>query len=79
MDDIERGRRLARRRMGWMSFIMLSLEACALVLGLYFGGPLFAANMAAIAPAFTGLAWAQASIVGVYLGVSLAEALKKQP
>ena len=77
MNDLDTGRRLARRRMGWFSFSALLIEAGVLLLGIFVGGPLFAMNLAAAAPILTGLFWAQAAIVGAYLGVSLTEALKK--
>jgi hypothetical protein len=53
------------------------LEAGVLLLGAFIGGPAFAVNVAAVAPALTGLFWAQAAIVGGYLGVSMTEAIKK--
>jgi hypothetical protein len=63
--------------MGWWSFAAILIGQTVLLAGLFFGGPLFAANMAAIAPALSGLFWAEAAIVGAYLGVSLTEALKR--
>lgn len=77
MEDLDRGRRLARRRMGWLAFSALMIEAAALLAGVFLGGPLFAANLTAAAPVLTGLFWAQAALVGAYLGVSLTEALKR--
>jgi len=77
MEHLESGRRLARRRMGWLSFTALLVEAGVLLAGVFLGGPIFAANLTAAAPILTGLFWAQAAIVGAYLGVSLTEALKK--
>lgn len=77
MEEIDKSRRLARRRMGWWAFMALLLELGVLLAGTLLGGPLFAANMAAIAPALSGLSWALAAVVGAYLGVSLTEALKK--
>jgi hypothetical protein len=77
MDDIEKGRRLARRRMGWLSFSALLIEAAVLLLGVFIGGPVFAANLKAASPVLMGIFWAQAAIVGAYLGVSLTEALKR--
>lgn len=77
MDDLDRTRRLARRRMAWLSFTALLIEAGVLLGGVFLAGPVFAANLAAAAPILTGLFWAQAAIVGAYLGVSLTEALKK--
>src|SRR3546814_4422881 len=76
-ETLDRGRRLARRRMAWISFLALLVEAGALLAGVFVGGPIFATNMAAVAPALTGLFWAQTAIVGAYLGVSLTEALKR--
>ncbi len=76
-DNLDIGRRLARRRMGWLSFSALLIEAGVLLIAVFVGGPLFAANIKAAAPILTGLFWAQAAIVGTYLGVSLTEALKK--
>lgn len=78
MEELESGRRLARRRMGWLSFNALLIEAAVLLAGVFLGGPIFAANLTAAAPILTGLFWAQAAIVGAYLGVSLTEALKKK-
>lgn len=75
--DLETGRRLARRRMGWLSFSFLMVEAIVILVGVFLGGPVFAANIAATSALLTGLFWAQAAIVGAYLGVSLTEALKK--
>lgn len=77
MEDLDTGRRLARRRMGWLAFSALMIEAGVLMAGVFIGGPTFAVNLAAAAPILTGLFWAQAAIVGAYLGVSLTEALKK--
>jgi hypothetical protein len=76
-EDLDKGRRLARRRMGWLSFSALLIEAGVLMAGVFLGGPIFATNLAAAAPILTGLFWAQAAIVGAYLGVSLTEALKR--
>ena len=77
MEELDRGRRLARRRMGWLAFLSLMAEAAALTLGVFIGGPLFATNLTAASAVLIGLFWAQAAIVGAYLGVSLTEALKK--
>ncbi len=77
MEDLETGRRKARRRMGWLSFNALLIEAGVITAGVFLGGPIFAANLAAAAPVLNGLFWAQAALVGAYLGVSLTEALKK--
>ena len=77
MEALDKGRRLARRRMGWVAFCSIMIEAVALFAGVYFGGPLYAANLAAAAPIITGIIWAQAALVGAYLGVSLTEALKR--
>jgi hypothetical protein len=63
--------------MGWLSFSALLIEAGVLMGGVFLAGPTFAINLAAAAPILTGLFWAQAAIVGAYLGVSLTEALKK--
>ncbi len=75
---LDAGRRLARRRMAWLSFAMMCLTLMTLLVGGGFGGPLFATNMAAIAPALSGLVWAFAAIAGAYMGVSLTETLKKK-
>ncbi len=77
-EKLNAGRRMARRRMGWLSFSALLIEAGALMVGVFIGGPTFAVNLAAAAPVLTGLFWAQAALVGAYLGVSLTEALKKK-
>lgn len=77
-DGLNTGRRMARRRMGWLSFIALLTEAGVLLTGVFLGGPIFAANLSAAAPILTGLFWAQTAIVGAYLGVSLTEALSKK-
>jgi hypothetical protein len=77
VDNLDIGRRLARRRMGWLSFTALLIEAGVLLGGVFVAGPVFAANLAAAAPILTGLFWAQAAVVGAYLGVSLTEALKR--
>lgn len=63
--------------MAWLSFVALLIESGVLLAGVFLGGPAFAINLAAANSALIGLFWAQASIVGAYLGVSLAEALKK--
>lgn len=76
-DELNVSRRLARRRMGWISFSCLMIEAAVILIGLFLGGPIFAANIRATSALLTGLFWAQAAIVGAYLGVSLTEALKK--
>lgn len=75
--ELDKGRRLARRGMAWLSFTALLVEAGILMAGTFLAGPLFAANLTAVAPILTGMFWAQAAIVGAYLGVSLTEALKK--
>lgn len=77
MEEMDRSRRLARRRMGWLSFLALLVEAGILMGGVFLAGPTFAANLAAAAPILVGLFWAQAAVVGAYLGVSLTEALKR--
>jgi hypothetical protein len=74
---LDRGRRLARRLMGWFSFGALLVEAMALLAGVFLGGPTFVANVTATAPVLVGLFWVQAAIVGAYLGISLTEALKR--
>ena len=76
-NELDRGRRIARRRMAWIAFLALTAEASGLTLGLFFGGPLFAVNITAASAVLIGLFWAQAALVGAYLGVSLTEALKK--
>lgn len=76
-EALDKGRRLARRRMAWISFAALLAEAAALLAGVFLGGPIFATNLTAAAPILTGLFWAQAALVGAYLGVSLTEALKR--
>ena len=77
MENLDRGRRLARRRMGWTAFLSLIAELIFVLAGVIWGGPLFAANLAAASPILMGISWALAAIVGAYLGVSLTEALKK--
>jgi hypothetical protein len=77
MEDLDKGRRLARRRMGWTAFLALVAELIFVLVGVVYGGPLFAANLAAASPLLSGISWAFAAIVGAYLGVSLTEALKK--
>lgn len=75
---LESGRRLARRRMGWLAFSLLGVEFIALMCGILWGDEAFRLNLAAAAPALTGLSWALMGVVGAYLGVSLTEALKKK-
>lgn len=77
MKKLDSGRRLARRRMAWFSFGALLIEAAVILAGVFLGGPAFAINVKATSALLTGLFWAQAAIVGTYLGVSLTEALKK--
>jgi hypothetical protein len=62
--------------MAWVSFAALLVESAILMTGLFVAGPAFALNMASVAPVLSGLFWAQAAIVGAYLGVSLTEAIK---
>lgn len=76
-ETLDTDRRIARRRMGWYSFVALLVEAGVMLAGLFFGGPLFAVNLVAAAPVLNGLFWAQAAVVGAYLGVSLTEAIQK--
>ncbi len=76
-ETLDAGRRLARRGMAWLSFLALLAEAGALMSGIFLAGPVFATNLAAAAPLLTGMFWAQTAIVAAYLGVSLAETLKK--
>lgn len=77
MNEMDRSRRMARRTMAWLSFGLLMAEAVALLLGVFLGGPLFAANMAAASPVINGVLWSQVAIIAGYLGVSLTEALKR--
>ena len=77
MEEIDTTRRLARRRMGRLAFVALLAELIAIVLGLFFGGPLFAANMVAVTPVLSSISWALMAVIGAYLGVSLTEAMKK--
>lgn len=77
MEALDRGRRLARRRMGWLAFSAVLIEGFLIMAGVFFGGPLFAANLVAASPIITGIIWAQTALVGAYLGVSLTEALKR--
>ena len=77
-NELDRGRRIARRRMGRIAFLALMAEAGVIMAGLFVGGPLFAANVKAASGLLIGLFWAQAAIVGAYLGVSLTEALNKK-
>lgn len=74
---LNQGRRLARRRMAWISFAAILIEAAAILFGVFSSGSVFAANMAAAAPVLIGLFFAQAGIVGAYIGASLTEALKR--
>ena len=75
--DIDVQRRMARRKMGWISFVMLMAEAVVMMIGVFTGDSLFANNVRAASSILIGLFWAQAALVGAYLGVSLTEALKK--
>ena len=75
--DMERSRRLARRRMAWTSFAAIMIEAAVMLTGVFIGDSLFANNVRAASSILIGLFWAQAALVGAYLGVSLTEALKK--
>lgn len=78
MEEMDRSRRLARRRMAWISFLALLFESGAILAGVFLGGPLFATNLTAAAPVLIGMFFAQAGIVGAYLGASLTEALKRR-
>jgi len=78
MEEMEKDRRLARRRMGWGAFSVIMIQGALLVAGTFFGGPMFAANIAATTPLLISLLWAEVALVGVYLGASLTEALKKK-
>lgn len=77
LKNLNSGRRLARRRMAWFSFGALLIEAAVILAGVFLGGPAFAINVKATSALLTGLFWAQAAVVGAYLGVSLTETLKK--
>ena len=59
------------------SFILLAVEALALLSGEFVGGDSFAVNLSAAEPVLLGLFWTQTVIVMTYLGVSVAEAMKK--
>lgn len=72
---LDKGRRLARRYMAWLSFVAMLALGGATWLGVMLGSDIFAANLAAASPILLGLLWALAAIVGAYLGVSLTEAL----
>lgn len=77
-EELDRGRRISRRRMGRIAFLLLMAEAVALMCGVFVGGPLFATNIKAASTVLIGLFWAQAALVGAYLGVSLTEAMNKK-
>ena len=63
--------------MAWICFGMMMAESVALMCGLFLGGPLFAANATAASSLIIGLFYAQALVIGAYLGISGMEAIKR--
>lgn len=80
MDDLDRKRRLARRRMAWISFLFLLVMSTLIVAGLTLSPrPVQVAEALKVASgAITGILTVFTTIVLGYLGVSLAEQVLKK-
>lgn len=77
MENLDRGRRLARRRMAWISFWFLILVSTGIISGLLFGGPAVATAISVASTALVGIYTVFTSIILGYLGVSVAENIFK--
>ncbi len=77
---LDTGRRLARRRMAWLSFIFLLVLGTAIMVGLLVrtDPTLFAQALATASGVLTGLLTVFTTIVLGYLGVSVAESVLKR-
>lgn len=76
---LDRGRRMARRRMAWISFWFLILVSSIIVAGVVLpGGANVAAAIATAGTAIVGIYTVFTSIVLGYLGVSVAENIFKK-
>lgn len=73
--DLERGRRLARRRFAWISFGIIILITAAIMLGLLFhSDPVaFGQAVASVTGILTTILWVFTTLILGYLGVSVAE------
>lgn len=78
MDDLDRKRRLARRRMAWFSFWLLALYSTAILGGILWGGSTVAAALATAITAVVGIYTVFTSIILGYLGVSVVENIFKK-
>lgn len=74
---LDKGRRIARRYMAWVSFIGILLTSVAVWCGMIWGGELFRLNLDAAYPLLVVLLWSKAAVVGAYLGVSVTEAISR--
>ena len=74
--DLGRSRRLARRKMAWISFSVLVGYAIVILAGLLFGPASFAAGLAVASGILTMIMGAFVAIILGYLGASAYEAVR---
>ena len=77
MEELDRGRRMARRRMAWISFWFLIGISTAIMIGILWCGATVAAAISTATTAIVGIYTVFTSIVLGYLGVSVAENIFK--
>lgn len=78
--ELDRGRRLARRRMAWWSFLSLFLDMGLIFLAMFFGNPTGVATIFNAAAGIMGtIIAARVAIIMSYLGVSAFEATRNKP
>lgn len=79
MEPLDQGRRMARRRMAWWSFLSLFLDMGLIFGGLIFGPATFGAGLTAASGPLGMIIGARVAIIMSYLGASAYEAVRKQP
>ena len=78
MEELDQGRRLARRRMAWISFWFLIGASTAILAGILLGPATIPAAISTATTAIVGIYTVFTSIVLGYLGVSVAENIFKK-
>lgn len=74
--DLDRSRRLARRKMAWISFSVVVGYAIVILAGLLLGPATFAAGLATASGILTTIMGAFVAIILGYLGASAYEAVR---
>jgi hypothetical protein len=78
-DELDTGRRLARRQMAWISFWFLILASCGILAAILLGNPIVATQaIPAATTAIVGIYTVFTSVILGYLGVSVAENIFKK-